>query len=294
MTRLEIEAFLAIIKYGSISSAADRLFVTQPALSRRIRSIEEELGYELFERGRGVRNIKLTEQGKEFVGQAEHFLSLYREAEEIPERKKRPVLRLSSVNSLAAYLLPEVLPGMMEGEDGCSVVFCSGRSLDFYGYVESGAVDVALVSDVVPSKKVIMFPAFQEPYVFAGGKEWEGTERVFPGMLDPVNQIQMPWNPEYEVWHRKWFDSACAPWMITDRMEFLEAFLRGNKWAVVPLMVAKRLKNKDVWCCPLEDGPEELKIYCLTRDRKNNPLVERFLRLVHREVSSIEGIKSFL
>lgn len=293
MTRLEIEAFLAIIKYGSISAAADRLFVTQPALSRRIQSIEEELGYELFERGRGVRNVRLTEQGREFTVLAEQFLSLYREAEEIPEKKRKPILRLSSVNSLAAYLLPQVLPEMMEGEAGCNVVFRSGCSLDFYGYVESGSVDVALVSDVVPSKKVIMFPAFQEPYVFAGGKDWEGTERVFPGMLDPANQIRMPWNPEYEVWHRKWFDSERVPGLNADRMEFLEGFLKGEKWAVVPLLVAARLKNKNIWCCPLEQGPEDLKIYGLTRDR-SNPLVERFLELVHQEVSSIEGIHSFL
>ena len=81
MTKLEIEAFLTIIKCGSISVAADKLFVTQPALSRRIRALEEELGYELFERGRGIRNIKLTDQGEEFVMIAERFLRLYAEAE---------------------------------------------------------------------------------------------------------------------------------------------------------------------------------------------------------------------
>jgi len=63
---------------------------------------------------------------------------------------------------------------------------------------------------------------------------------------------------------------------------------------VVPLMVAKRLKNKDIWCCPLEQGPEDLKIYCLTKDGRNNLLVSRFLRLVHQEVTSVKGVRSFL
>jgi len=294
MTRLEIEAFLAIIKYGSISAAADRLFVTQPALSRRVRSIEEELGYELFDRGRGVRNIELTEEGKEFVSLAENFLNLYREAGEIPDKRRKPTLRISTVNSLAAYLLPWVLPEMTEGENGCNVVFISGRALDFYGYVENKTADVALVSDVVPSKKVTMFPAFEEPYMFAGGRAFEGVSRMSPEKLDPADQIRMPWNPEYEVWHRKWFSADRPPGIVTDRMEFLEAFLRGNKWAVVPRMVAERLKDKDVWLCPLDNGPEALKIYGLTRDGRKNPLVDRFLKLVHREVSSIEGVHSFL
>lgn len=285
---------MTIIKYGSISAASDRLFVTQPALSRRIRSLEEELGYELFERGRGVRSVRLTAAGGEFYRLAERLLSLYREAEEIPERSRRPILKVSSVNSLAAYLLPYVLPAMMEGEDGCAVEFKSGRSLDFYGYVEDGSVDVALVSDVVPSRKVMMFPAFQEPYVFAGGEGWRGTGRMSPKALDPGKQIRMPWNPEYEVWHRKWFDADRVPGILTDRMEFLERFLTGERWAVVPCMVGERLREKGVWICPLDDGPEALTIYCLTGDRRGNPVVERFLALIHEELLKLEGVQSFL
>lgn len=50
MTELEIEAFLAIVKSGSISAAAQELYVTQPALSRRIGALEQELGYCLMNR----------------------------------------------------------------------------------------------------------------------------------------------------------------------------------------------------------------------------------------------------
>ena len=44
MTEREIEAFLTIVRTGSISAAAEVLYVTQPALSRRIRALEQELG----------------------------------------------------------------------------------------------------------------------------------------------------------------------------------------------------------------------------------------------------------
>ena len=57
MTKLEVEAFLMIVKTGSISAAAQSLFVTQPALTRRVQALEEEIGYKLFERRRGIRNI---------------------------------------------------------------------------------------------------------------------------------------------------------------------------------------------------------------------------------------------
>ena len=43
MTFLEIEAFLSIVQHGSFSAAAEKLYITQPALGRRIRALEEEL-----------------------------------------------------------------------------------------------------------------------------------------------------------------------------------------------------------------------------------------------------------
>ena len=68
MTFLEIEAFLKIAQCGSFSAAAEKLYITQPALGRRIRALEEELGYSLFIRNKGVRHVELTRQGRAFVG----------------------------------------------------------------------------------------------------------------------------------------------------------------------------------------------------------------------------------
>nr|WP_282433432.1 LysR family transcriptional regulator [Desulfosporosinus sp. OT] len=68
-----MEAFLAVIKTGSITAAAKYLYVTQPALSRRIHTLESELGYSLIERKRGVRTIELTNQDKAFISVAEKW-----------------------------------------------------------------------------------------------------------------------------------------------------------------------------------------------------------------------------
>lgn len=106
---------------------------------------------------------------KEFVPVAERLLTLYREAEEIPRRKKSPLLRVSTVNSIAFYLMPAVLKEMMSARDTCSIEFKTGRSSDIYGYVENGSVDVALVSDLLNSRRIVPFPVFREPFVFADG-----------------------------------------------------------------------------------------------------------------------------
>ena len=77
MTQLEIEAFLNIVKYGSITKAAEVLYISQPALSRRIKSLENELQYELFIRQKGIRNVILTPQGEAFIPIAEKWQQLW-------------------------------------------------------------------------------------------------------------------------------------------------------------------------------------------------------------------------
>ena len=56
-----MENYLAVVREGNISAAAQALHVSQPALSRQMRDLEEELGVTLFERG--SRRIRLTEEG---------------------------------------------------------------------------------------------------------------------------------------------------------------------------------------------------------------------------------------
>ena len=293
MTKTELEAFFTVLQYGSISAAAERLFITQPAMSRRMKAIEDELGYSLFERGRGQRSVELTENGKEFVPVAERLLALYGEAEEIPRRKKSPLLRVSTVNSIAYYLMPNVLNKLMSEKDACSIEFKTGCSSDIYGYVENGSADAAMVSDLLNSRKVVPFPVFREPFVFVGGEGWRGTVQVTPNMLDPEKQIRLPWNPEYDIWHSRWFPPDANPSLIADKMEFLEYFLNGEKWAVIPLLVAKRFKRKDVWICPMEGGPDDMTIYGLTKENRMDGQIRKFFECVREELKTIEGIELF-
>ena len=68
----QIEAFLTVAERRSVSSAAAVLYVTQPALTTRIKKLERELGIELFVRtGRGMR---LTAEGRAFRPHAQRAL----------------------------------------------------------------------------------------------------------------------------------------------------------------------------------------------------------------------------
>ena len=112
-------------------------------------------------------------------------------------------------------------------------------------------------------------------------------------MLDPEKQIRLPWNPEYDIWHSRWFPPDANPSLIADKMEFLEYFLNGEKWAVIPLLVAKRFKRKDVWICPMEGGPDDMTIYGLTKENRMDGQIRKFFECVREELKTIEGIELF-
>ncbi len=68
----ELKAFMAVADNGSFSLAAEQLFITQPAVSKRVASLEEQLGVQLFDRI--GRQVSLTEGGRQLLPRARHIL----------------------------------------------------------------------------------------------------------------------------------------------------------------------------------------------------------------------------
>ena len=162
MTQMELQAFLAVIRTGSFSQAAQSLFITQPALSRRIRALEEELGYRLLDRRKGARTVEPTQEGRIFAPMAENWLTLWEEAHAIPRREETQIFRVASVGSVSTYILSPVLQRFLAtGAD--SLTFHQYHSLESYRYIERGEVDIAFISDDMYNRYVETIPAFREP-----------------------------------------------------------------------------------------------------------------------------------
>lgn len=83
MKREQLQQFLEIVDAGSINKAAEKLYITQPSLSRSMKSLEKKMGKQLLERT--AHGIKLTSTGKIFYNYARGILSQFNMLERLKD-----------------------------------------------------------------------------------------------------------------------------------------------------------------------------------------------------------------
>ena len=290
MTNLELEAFLSVIQNGSLSKAAIELYITQPALSRRIKNLENELGYELFKRGKGKKEVELTSQGELFLPLARKYLSLLKEAKQIKNNDQKETFLLASIGSVSTYLLPSILQTFLKQNDYIKLCFHIYHSFEVYKYVEEKQIDLAIVSHQMYYKNIQTIPLFSEEMVLVSNKQY--TNPVHPSELDVSHEIRIPWSPEYDIWHDYWFQSSTDYAVNLDEMSLLEYFLSlENTWAIVPISIAKKLHS--IHINHLIDGPEKRVIYYIKRLNSQNKIIDLFVEHLQNQLKELDYVEVF-
>jgi DNA-binding transcriptional LysR family regulator len=135
----------AIVAERSVSRAADRLMVSQPAVSKQLRELERQVGVPLFDRlPRGVRP---TQAGALLADYAGRIFALAAEAEErLAELRglSRGVLRVGASTTIAVYLLPPVFAAFRRAYPGVRLAVDIANATEIGHRLSAGALDVAL------------------------------------------------------------------------------------------------------------------------------------------------------
>jgi len=141
----QIETFLAVATYGGFHRAAQALRVSQPAVSARIRMLEESLNATLFIRSRS--SISLSSSGKALRPHAEQLLRDLALAGQVVHELKPSavgVLSISAGLSISTYLLPEILKKYQSAYPKIMMSVRSGNSSQVLKMVLDGEVDLGL------------------------------------------------------------------------------------------------------------------------------------------------------
>jgi DNA-binding transcriptional LysR family regulator len=159
ITVTQLTAFLAVVRGGSVTAAADELIVTQPSVSAAIAALSRELGSELFERaGRGIRP---TDAGVAFAPYAEDVMGLLeqgrraaREAAAVAASK----LKIAAVTTAAESFVPPLMRAFAQEHPGLELALDVGNRQRVLERVLAHAADVAITGRPPVDDRLVAMP----------------------------------------------------------------------------------------------------------------------------------------
>ncbi|SCK42799.1 transcriptional regulator, LysR family [Variovorax sp. HW608] len=171
----QLRAFLAIADTGSITRASETLHLVQPALSRQLRMLEEELGTTLFERT--ARGMDLTDAGARLIDRARRALREIDGARTDilaanPGAVRGPV-ELGLLTSHSELVAAPLVAALRASHPDLLLRIFTGYSDRLREWLESGDVGLAMLTDYKQSSQLDMQPLFAEQLCLVGGPALE-------------------------------------------------------------------------------------------------------------------------
>ncbi len=165
MLLVHIEGFLEVARLGSVSRAAEALFVTQPTLTARLHALEREIGDRLFVRTR--HGMRLSDAGRAFQPFAERAVRALRDgrrAIEEVESASAGQLLLAAAPAVSTYILPGVLDRFVKTHPRVEVAVRTGHSEDVLQQVLRDEVQLGL-GRALRHPEVELQPFYEEELV---------------------------------------------------------------------------------------------------------------------------------
>ncbi len=191
MTLAELQYVVAVAQERHFGRAAERMFVTQPALSLAIKKLETDLGVTIFERRQN--KVELTPLGEQIIHQAQRVLE---EAERVKilaaqgKDQLNGLLRLGVIATVGPYILPDLVPLLTARAPKMPLELEENLTQNLAGMLKNGKLDVVMIALPFGEPGILTTTLYDEPFqaVVPAGHPWQkkklldsrqlGTEKV--------------------------------------------------------------------------------------------------------------------
>jgi LysR family transcriptional regulator, hydrogen peroxide-inducible genes activator len=192
MTLNELRYIVAVASERSFGRAAQRCFVSQPALSVAIQKLEEELGARLFERGKS--EITVTPVGERIVEQAQKVLEDAAQIRELAQTGRNQLagaLKLGVIFTVAPYLLPDLIPVLHERAPQMPLDIEENLTAELEIGLKSGRIDAAIIALPFAPSGIVTELLYEEPFqvVVPQGHKWATRRSIRAEELAAENPI---------------------------------------------------------------------------------------------------------
>ncbi|HEY1016872.1 MAG TPA: LysR family transcriptional regulator [Herpetosiphonaceae bacterium] len=287
----KLRMFVAAAHTRNFTRAAEQLDLTQPTVSQQIQTLERELGVQLFERlGRG---IELTAAGRALLEPAEQMLALERAAEHAVRTAAglhERTLHLGVGNTLATYILPDLLQRFGWEHPEFEVQIVTGNTDQLLDQVMSGQIELALVGSPLEHQQMRIVPFLRTELVVivAPDDPWAERQSVALADLAGRRMLVREAGSALQAATADLFQAAgAAPAqrMVLGNLEAIKRSVEvGLGVALVPAMVVRREVAAGQLRQLVLEGARVVRVYNVIhhRDRHTTRAAAMFLALLQK------------
>ncbi|WP_050419001.1 LysR family transcriptional regulator [Bradyrhizobium tropiciagri] len=289
-----LESFAAVIDSGSFSAAAERLQLTQPAVSLQVRQLEKSLNATLIERvGRRARP---TAAGVALLSHAQQINAAVTSAVDAVAQQTTGTagrVRLGTGATACIFLLPPILRELRAALPSLEITVTTGNTAEIARAVEDNTIDIALVTLPVSGRSFEITPVMNDEFVLIAPREMKLPARITPEVLAtrPVLLFEPGGNTRRTA--DEWLARggvSLKPLMSLGSVEAIKEMVRaGLGCAILPGMaVPARAKQHDLAVRSLSPKLHRRLAVVIRRDKR----LDRGLRQTLSALKALSAAKN--
>jgi len=192
MTLTEMKYIVAVATERHFGRAAARCFVSQPSLSASVKKLEEELGVQLFERGKS--EVLVTKIGERVIAQVQRALTEAEQVKVVAQQGKNPLqgaLRLGVIQTIAPYLLPKLVEELRKTAPSMPLDIEENLTANLDQMLKAGQIDAAIVSLPYEATGTEVTPLYDEAFrvIVPAKHAWARRKRIDADELHSENLL---------------------------------------------------------------------------------------------------------
>lgn len=210
--------FCLVVEEGSISQAARIAYISQPAVTRQIRQLEDYYGVSLFDRSDG--KMTVSKAGKALYPYAKTIVNDFKSSEEAIQQltgKMEPHLKIGASFTIGEYLLPEILGRFKQLHPHLKLTLQIGNTPAMLEALDGNHIHLALVEGVVENQRLEVKKFAEDRLILVCSSQhpWKGKAEV---TVNDFLHEQMLWREESSG-TRKIVEEALRRFGVLERIE---------------------------------------------------------------------------
>lgn len=287
-----LRTFLEVSKTRHFGKASENLYLTQSAVSFRIKQLEDLVGVTLFSRQRN--NIMLTSAGERLIPHAENIIASWQVALQdigIPEEQEKQLV-LGGISNLWGTFLQSAIPKLAESFPLMSIRTQINSHLELIGALISKRLDIAIVLDSANMSELSSKKIGSIELILVSHKDDLSFQDI-----NTVGYVFVDWGTAFNLKHAKLFKKPVAPILHTEQSQIaLEFILTNGGAAFLPkALVQTYLDEKSLFVLK-EIKPVSRSVYAIFAKQQPDhmqlePIIDKLTAIDLKPETSLQPIE---